>query len=50
MKEDPIKAKIFDDAHKKVARYGRNHPGAQQLAKDYTIGTNWMEFMHFLIY
>lgn len=33
MKEDPIKAKVFDEAHKRVARWGPNHPGAQELAK-----------------
>ena len=36
MKEDPIKAKVFDEAHKRIARWGPNHPGAQELAKAYT--------------
>ena len=36
MKEDPIKAKSFDEAYQRAARWGRNHPGAQELAKDYT--------------
>jgi len=38
MEEDPLKAKLFDEAHNKVARWGPNHPGAKELAKDYTNG------------
>lgn len=38
MKEDPIKAKVFDEAHRGIPRWGPNHPGARELAKDYTNG------------
>jgi len=40
MKEDPIKAKAFDEAHTRIARWGPNHPGARELAKDYTNSKN----------
>ena len=36
MKEDQIKAEVFDEAHKRIARWGPNHPGARELAKSYT--------------
>lgn len=35
MKEDPIKAQAFDEAHKKAARWGPNKPGAHEL-QDYS--------------
>ena len=40
MEEDPVKAKLFDEAHEKVARWGPNHPGAKELAQHYTSGKN----------
>jgi len=45
MEEDPVKAKLFDNAHNKVARWGPNHPGAKEL-KDYTNGKNPRGLVH----
>lgn len=50
MKEDPIKAKVFDEAHNGVARWGPNHPGAQELAKDYTNSKKEIYVMHLCLF
>lgn len=50
MKEDPIKAKVFDEAHQRVAKWGPNHPGAQELAKDYTHSKNGITYFSLVIY
>lgn len=50
MKEDPIKAKVFDEAHKRIARWGPNHPGAQELAKAYTNSKREIYLTHIMFY